>query len=39
MKGGVRAFSGPIGNRNVTSQVKRERRQKATQKIKHKRNI
>jgi hypothetical protein len=37
MKGGIRAFSEPIGNRIVASQIKRERREK-TKKIKQKIN-
>jgi hypothetical protein len=38
MKGGVRAFSGSIGNRIVASQIKRERTQKETEKVKRKMN-
>jgi hypothetical protein len=37
LKGGVGAFSGPIGNRIAASQIQRERREK-TKKIKQKIN-
>jgi hypothetical protein len=38
IKLGVRAFSGPFGNRIVAGQIKREKRQKETQKVKQKMN-